>query len=92
VWTPELYVVLNVRLHLKDSNCSKSNGFKLRERKFRLDRRKQFFTVRVVQHWNRLSREVVDGPSLETFKVWLDGALSNLVWLKMSLLIAGGLG
>jgi len=34
---------------------------------------------------------VGDAPSLETFKARLDGALSNLGWLKMSLLIAGGL-
>ena len=32
----------------------------------------------------------MEAPSLETFKVSLDGALSNLVYLKMSLLIAGG--
>jgi len=30
-------------------------------------------------------------PSLETFKARLDGALSNLIQLKMSLLTAGGL-
>jgi len=34
----------------------------------------------------------MEAPSLETFKVRLDEALSNLVWLKMSLLTAGGLG
>jgi len=48
--------------------------------------------MRVVKPWPRLPREVVDAPSLETFKAGLDGALSNLVWLKMSLLTAGGLG
>ncbi|KFR15341.1 hypothetical protein N306_10883, partial [Opisthocomus hoazin] len=52
---------------------------KLRKGRFRLDIRKKFFTVRVVRHWNRLPREVVDDPSLETFKPRLDGALSNLV-------------
>ena len=36
-------------------------------------------TVRAVRHWNRLSREVVDAPSVEVFKARLDGALSNLV-------------
>jgi len=46
----------------------------------------------VMKHWHRLPREVVEAPSLETFKARLDRALSNLVWLKMSLLTAGGLG
>jgi len=46
--------------------------------------------MRVVKPWNRFPREVGDAPSLETFKVRLAGALSNLVWLKMYLLIAGG--
>ncbi|KFR13378.1 hypothetical protein N306_12570, partial [Opisthocomus hoazin] len=55
------------------------NGFKLREGRFRLDIRKKFFTMGVVRPWNRLPREVVDAPSLETFKTRLDGALSNLV-------------
>ncbi|KFQ66462.1 hypothetical protein N335_12482, partial [Phaethon lepturus] len=55
------------------------NGFKLKESRFRLDRRKKCFTMRVVKPWPRLPREVVGAPSLETFQVRLDGALSNLV-------------
>ncbi|KFQ04057.1 hypothetical protein N330_12004, partial [Leptosomus discolor] len=55
------------------------NGFKLKEGRFRLDIRKKFFTTRVVEHWNRLPSKVADTPSLETFKVRLDGALSNLI-------------
>ncbi|KFW71281.1 hypothetical protein AS28_04827, partial [Pygoscelis adeliae] len=55
------------------------NGFKLKGGRFRLDIRKKFFTLRVVKHWNRLPGEVVDAPSLETFQVRLDGALSNLI-------------
>ena len=42
----------------------------------------------MVKHWSRLPREVVEASSLETLKVRLDGALSNLIWLKMSLLTA----
>jgi len=45
-----------------------------------------------MKHWSTLPREVVEAPSLEAFKVRLDGALSNLIWLKMSLLTAGGVG
>jgi len=47
--------------------------------------------MRVVRPWPRLPREAVAAPSLAVFKARLDGALSNLVWWKMSLLMAEGL-
>jgi len=50
--------------------CDRTRGsvFKLKEDRFRLDKRKKVLTVRVVKHWNRLPRDTVDAPSLETFK------------------------
>jgi len=36
-------------------------------------------SLRVVTHWNRLPKEVVDAPLLEAFKARLDVALGSLV-------------
>ena len=57
----------------------RGNGFRGKNGRFRLDIRKKSSTVRVVRHWNRLPSDVVDAPSLETFKVRLDQALGNLM-------------
>ena len=56
-----------------------------------MDLRKKYFTVRGVRHWNRLLRDVMDAPSLETFKARLDQALGNLIELWMPMSIAGEL-
>ncbi|KFO84731.1 hypothetical protein N320_10765, partial [Buceros rhinoceros silvestris] len=55
------------------------NSLKLHQGKFRLDIRKNFFTQKVIKHWDRLPREVVESPSLEVFKSPVDVVLSDVV-------------
>ena len=65
---------------MDDSNpaAQSKHNFKSKEGRFRQDIRKKSFTVRVVRHWNRLLTDVVDTPSLETFKARLDQAPGSL--------------
>jgi len=58
---------------------TRSNGHKLKHRKFGWNMRKNFFPLRVMEHWKRLPREVVESPSLKIFKTHMDVVLCSLL-------------
>jgi len=61
------------------SDRKRGNGHKVKQRNFRLNMRKNFFPLRVTEHWHRLPWKAVESPSLEIFKTRLDAVLCNLL-------------
>ena len=57
----------------------RSNSYKLLQDCFGLDIRKNFFTIRAPKVWNSLPSEVVQAPTLNTFKSKLDAYLAGIL-------------
>jgi len=63
------------------SDRTRGNGHKLKQRKLQLNPRKNFFPLKVMEHW--LPREAVESPSLEIFQPRLDTVLCSLLWVTL---------
>jgi len=61
------------------SSGTRVNGLRLCQGRFRLGIRKNFFTGRVVRHWTRLPREVLESPFPEMLKKRVGVALEDMV-------------
>jgi len=61
------------------SDRTRGKGHKLKNKKFQLSTKKNFFPLRVTEHWNRLPRDVVESPSVEIFKTHLEVVLYSLL-------------
>ena len=66
------------------NNRTRSNGLEVEHRKFHINMLKNYFMVRVMEHWNRLPRvsfygDIVESPSMEIFKTYLDAYLCHLL-------------
>ena len=61
------------------SDRTRINDPKLAHRQFHNNMEKSFFTLRVMEHWNTLPREVVESPSTGIFKTHVDAYLCNLL-------------
>ena len=66
-------------LSVASSDRTGGNRHRLKLNKFHLNIRKIFFTVRMVEHWNRLPGEVEESPSSQILKTRLDMVLGNLL-------------
>ena len=66
-----------------DSDRTRGNRHKLKQRKLQLNVRKNFFPLRVTEPWPRLPREAVESPSLEIFQPRLAAVLCSLLWVTL---------
>lgn len=64
-------------LIVSDPGITRTNGFKLDKFRFKKEIGRNWFTNRVVDEWNRLSRDVVGATTLDCFKKRLDNFMDS---------------
>ena len=65
--------LLDTNIVTLDTQCvTRSNGLKLKGKRFQTDIAKNFFANRVVNEWNKLPSDVVHSQSINAFKNRID--------------------
>ena len=76
-YTHGLYSVNESLIHYSKVKQTRGHSLKLEKRSHHLDIRKFFFTFRTVEIWNKLPEELVNSPSLNSFKTRFDKHFSH---------------
>ena len=64
----DLNVEVYFNLDIKNSiNRTRGHNFKIKGKPCKLDLRKNYFSLRVVDQWSRLPCDIVNSPTLSTF-------------------------
>ena len=64
-------------IEISSQDRTRGNGYKLEKLRFRTDVGRHWFTNRVVNDWNRLSRHVVSAETITSFKKRLDESMDR---------------
>ena len=67
-YTHGIYLSDRPELHYFSSRDTRGHGLKLEKKRWRLDVRKNFFSLRATTTWNGLPNSVVTSPSVNAFK------------------------
>ena len=79
-YTHGLYSVNESLIHYSKVKQTRGHSLKLEKRSHHLDIRKFFFTFRTVEIWNKLPEELVNSPSLNTFKTRFDKHFTHEIY------------
>ena len=72
VYDPDVYKVLQKREDVAQGTSTRGHSQMLFHRRGQKLLRKNFFALRVTEHWNQLPEDVISAPDVLNFKIQLD--------------------